>query len=84
MSLVGKRVKVPSVKLYEDYDGLKPIHSILGGIYKCDNIAENKLCPIHIINENGESGWVRCYFTGTILLDTPKVYVLTSDALCIN
>ena len=84
MSLVGKRVKVPSVKLFKDAEGKAVTYTIVGGIYKCDQHIPYKSCPVHIINEKGESGWVRCYPTGTVLRNIPPIHVLKSDELYIN
>lgn len=84
MSLVGKRVKVPSVKLFKDPEGKSPQFTIVGGIYMCDKYLKNKIAPYHIYNSNGESGWVKCSFSYVIFNDEPQIYQLVSDEIYIN
>ena len=77
MSLEGCRVKIPSVRLYENSYADGPGKIINAGIYLCTKHIPGRPAPMHI----GSLGWVKCYRDrlGLTLLSNPPVYVCHSD-----
>ena len=78
MSYVNIKVKIPSVTLYSDSDGNGPGEIVNAGIYYCNNYKKEKIAPMHISNDSGNLGWVKCYYTGQMLISNPPIYVCDS------
>ena len=71
MSLEGKLVDIPSVRLYRDSEGHGPGKIVPSGVYKCTYYNPGEVAPIHIEN----LGWVKCHPTRIVKQSYPPIIV---------
>ena len=82
-SLVGSLVRIESsVTLYRDSDGNGPGKKV-SGTFTCNRYLPKKTAPIHICNENGDLGWIKCKPTGRETLSNPPQRILEPMEVCL-